>query len=77
MTLYVKSGCPWCDDAEEWLRARSLSYERVDVLRDEAGFARMRLISGQSLAPTLELGDGSVLADFDVGQLADFLRERS
>ena len=34
--------------------------------------ARMREISGQSLTPTMEV-DGKVLADFDTGQLSEFL----
>jgi hypothetical protein len=37
----------------------------------------MRQISGQSLAPTLELADGTVLPDFDVAQLERFLKEHS
>jgi hypothetical protein len=32
----------------------------------------MRQISGQSLTPTMEV-DGKVLADFDTGQLSEFL----
>jgi len=37
----------------------------------------MRQISGQSKAPTLEMPDGAVLADFDVGQLEKFLSQRA
>jgi glutaredoxin len=76
MKLYVKTWCPWCVDAENWLKARGISYEQKDVLSDAAAFSRMREISGQSLTPTLEMPDGSVLADFDVGQLERFLRQR-
>lgn len=36
----------------------------------------MRQISGQTKAPTLEMPDGAVLADFDVKQLERFLGER-
>jgi hypothetical protein len=35
----------------------------------------MRTVSGQTYAPTLELADGSVLADFDVGELEVFLKQ--
>lgn len=76
MILYVKPGCPWCDEAESWLDERGLAYERSDVISDRTAFARMREISGQSLAPTLEMKDGAVLADFDVRQLEKFLRAR-
>jgi glutaredoxin 3 len=74
--LYVKSWCPWCVDAERWLARRGLSFERVDVLEDGSAYSRMRRLSGQSLTPTLEMPDGGVLADFDVGELEGFLRRR-
>lgn len=75
MKLYVKIWCPWCVDAIRWLETRGLAFELIDVLKDGDAFSRMREISGQSLTPTLELEDGSVLADFDVRQLEKFLRE--
>jgi len=77
MKLYVKVWCPWCIDAEAWLTQKGFAYEQVDVLADPAAYARMREISGQSSTPTLELPDGDVLEDFDVGQLERFLRARS
>lgn len=76
MNLYVKVWCPWCIEAIEWMRARKLDFELVDVLADAAAYARMRKISGQSLTPTLELEDGSVLPDFDVRQLERFLQSK-
>jgi len=76
MKLYVKVWCPWCIEAEAWLKKRGLVYEQMDVLADPAAYARMREISGQSLTPTLELPDGDVLEDFDVGQLERFLRKK-
>ena len=76
MILYVKRWCPWCVDAMDWMKARGMEYELVDVEADRSGMARMRAISGQSLTPTLEMEDGSVLADFDTGQLERFLAKR-
>lgn len=72
MIVYVKRGCPWCTEALEYLERNEFEYEVRDVLADPESFARMREISGQSLAPTLEVG-GKVLADFDTGQLEEFL----
>lgn len=71
--LYVKVWCPWCIDAERWLDRRGYRYDRIDVLSDAQGYARMKEISGQSLTPTLETADGRVLPDFDTGQLERFL----
>ena len=72
-TLYTKLGCPWCVDAVDWLRARGYEFREVDVRREPAAMAEMKRVSGQSLAPTLVLADGTVLPDFDTRQLEAFL----
>jgi glutaredoxin len=77
MKLYVKIWCPWCIEAIDWLKARGYDFQLIDVLADADAFAHMRQISGQSLTPTLEMDNGDVLADFDVGQLEKFLRLRN
>ena len=77
MNLYVKPGCPWCVEAVDWLKSRGLAFREIDVFSEPGAFDHMKAISGQSLAPTLELADGTVLPDFDVGQLERFLRERA
>jgi len=76
MIVYVKPGCFWCTDAVRWLRARGIDHQAVDVFADRTAFDRMREISGQTKAPTLEMPDGAVLADFDVAQLERFLEDR-
>ena len=72
--LYVKAGCPWCVDAAAWLRARGYEFEEVDVRRDPSRAAELRQVSGQTMAPTLKVGD-KVLPDFDTRQLERFLQE--
>lgn len=76
MVVYVKPGCFWCSDAVAWLQARGIPHTAVDVFADRSGFDRMKEISGQTKAPTLEMPDGEVLADFDVAQLERFLARR-
>ncbi len=71
--LYVKSGCPWCIDAVGYLNERGYRYQEVDVSRDRAAFAKMQEVSGQTRAPTLQIGEDLVLADFDNRQLETFL----
>ena len=73
--LYVKTGCPWCEEAEEFLNSRDIAYDRLDVLRDAEAFARMKELSGQTKAPTLDW-DGEILADFGAAELEPFLKER-
>jgi len=77
MKLYVKIWCPWCIEAIRWLESKGYRFETIDVLSDSAAFAHMREISNQSLTPTLELDNGEVLPDFDVGQLESFLKSHS
>jgi hypothetical protein len=48
-----------------------VEYEKVDVVADEAAFDEMIRISGQDLAPVIEV-DGEILADFGPEQLAGF-----
>jgi len=74
MKLYVKTWCSWCVEAIDWLTRRDYSFEQVDVLASREDYDRMIEISGQRKTPTLELGTGEVLADFDVGQLEKFLK---
>jgi len=76
VVVFIKPGCPWCVEAIDWMKARGLEFRSIDVLSDADAYARMRAISGQSRTPTLEMENGDVLADFDVGQLEPFLRER-
>jgi len=57
--LFIKPGCPWCDEAIEWLDARKIQYETLDVIRDAA-------------APSVEW-DGHVLADFGADELETWL----
>lgn len=69
--LFIKSYCPWCQKAERWLKEHSIRYEAIDVISDEAAFAEMIRLSGQELAPVIEV-DGKILADFGPEQLAEF-----
>jgi len=72
--LFVKPGCPWCVDAEDWLRARGWDYECLDVTSDRSARLEMRELTGQTLAPSAEI-DGHVIPDFDTGQLEHFLKQ--
>jgi glutaredoxin len=72
--LFVKPYCGWCDKAERWLDQHGIEYETVDVIRDEAAYDEMIRLSGQDLAPVLDV-DGEILADFGPEQLAEFWRQ--
>jgi glutaredoxin len=69
--LFIKPYCPWCHKAQHWLDARGIQYETLDVISDHAAMAEMVRLSGQTLAPVIEV-DGQVLADFGPEQLERF-----
>jgi monothiol glutaredoxin len=76
LKLFIKSGCPWCDVAREWLDAQGFRYLVVDVLADRAAYDEMIHLSGQRKAPTLQAGD-LVLPDFGPEELAHFVKKHS
>jgi glutaredoxin 3 len=69
--LFIKPYCGWCDKAVRWLDDHNIAYEMIDVIADEAAFAEMIRLSGQELAPVLDV-NGQVLADFGPEELPGF-----
>lgn len=74
--LYVKSGCPWCHEAVEFLDGHGIGYRLREVTNDATAFAEMQKKSGQTKAPTLDW-NGKVLADFGTDELVPFLRDQN
>lgn len=72
--LFIKPFCGWCDEAVDWLDQHGLDYQKLDVIADGRARGEMVRLSGQSLAPVIDV-DGEVLADFDVDQLAAWWKE--
>lgn len=69
--LFIKPYCGWCHKAQRWLDERGIRYETLDVIANDKAFQEMVRLSGQSLAPVIEV-DGKVLADFGPEELAVF-----
>jgi len=72
--LFVKTYCGWCHEAQDWLEDHGINYECLDVNVDRAAWREMVQLSGQTLAPVLDV-DGEILADFDTDQLEDFWKK--
>jgi len=73
--LFVKSGCPWCDEAMEWLDQRGIRYELLDVLRNATARQEMLDLTGQTKAPSIDV-DGHILADFGADELEAWWRHQ-
>ena len=69
--LFIKPYCGWCHRAIQWLDERGIDFEEIDVIANEEALDEMMRLSGQDLAPVVEV-DGKILADFGPEELALF-----
>ena len=53
------------------MKERGIRHQEIDVIADETAYDEMISLSGQELAPVIEV-NGKILADFGPEQLADF-----
>lgn len=74
-TVYIKIGCPWCDDVVSYMEANNVPFKQVVVSGNKEAMQEMIDLSGQSKAPTMDW-DGEVLADFGVDELIPFLKKK-
>lgn len=72
--VYIKPGCPWCNEALAYFQQHGVDIDVRDVTRSRSNMQRMIEISGQSLTPTFEYGD-FVVADFSVDEFIDEIAE--
>ena len=75
VTLYIKPGCPWCDEVVYYLDRKNITVRTVVVSGNREAMHEMVGLSGQSKAPTMDW-HGEVLADFGVDELIPFLKQR-
>jgi glutaredoxin 3 len=72
--LFIKPYCGWCSQARDWLDQHNIKYEVLDVISDRKAFKEMEELSGQTLAPVIDV-DGEILADFGARELAVFWKK--
>jgi glutaredoxin 3 len=72
--LFVKPFCGWCRQAMDWLDDNGVRYDLLDVVADQRAYEEMYRLSGQTVAPVIEV-DGRVLADFGARELAAFWKK--
>ena len=71
--LFIKPYCGWCQKAMRWLDEHDIKYVTIDVIADDDAFEEMFRLSGQELAPVLEV-DGRILTDFGPEELPGFFK---
>jgi glutaredoxin len=74
ITVYTKTGCPWCIGVTEFLKEKNLPFVEKNVREDETYFAQMETLSGQTKAPVVII-DGFMLVDTDKEAVEKYLRE--
>ena len=73
--LYLKPGCPWCEEVTDWLATKKIPVRKVIVSGNREAMQEMIALSGQAKAPTMDY-HGEILADFGVDELIPFLKAR-
>jgi len=66
--LFVIPGCPWCEEAIDWLDSNGIKYEVLDVTKNQEARDEMHELTGQTRTPSIDV-DGHVLTDFDADEL--------
>ena len=74
--LFIKPYCGWCHKASRWLDDHDVEYETIDVIADDEAFDEMVKLSGQELAPVIDV-NGEILADFGPEELERFWNKLS
>ncbi|GEP43558.1 glutaredoxin family protein [Brevifollis gellanilyticus] len=73
--LFIKPGCPWCDEAIDWLNSHNIPFTALNVTRDAAARAEMLELTGQTKAPSIDV-DGEILADFGADELEAWWKKK-
>ena len=72
--LFIKPYCGWCRQAMDWLDDHDIPYDVLNVMDDDKAYDEMYKLSGQTLAPVIEV-DGQLLADFGAKELSAWWRK--
>ncbi len=64
VTIYTSSTCSWCEAVKDYLRAREIDFEEVDVSADVDRAQELVERSGQYGVPVVDI-DGEMVVGFD------------
>lgn len=72
VTVYSTTTCPWCVKAKDYLKAKGIEYNDVNVSVDPSAAKEMIEKSGQRGVPVLDI-NGSIVVGFDKPQIDKLL----
>ena len=64
ITIYTTDSCSWCQTTKEYLHAREIDFEEVDVSADRQRAMELVEKSGQQGVPVIDI-DGEIIVGFD------------
>lgn len=70
--IYTTPTCSWCQALKEYLRAREIDFEEVDVSADPAAAQEMIDKSGQMGTPVVDI-DGEIVVGFNKPEIDQLL----
>ncbi len=63
VTVYSTNYCPYCRQAEQFLKARGVPFENIDVTEDDAMRTKLVELSGQRTVPQIFI-DGKPIGGY-------------
>jgi glutaredoxin len=73
VTMYSTDWCPVCKRARSWLLANGISFEELDVDRNESARRRQLSLNPKGGVPTIDV-DGEVMIGFGPEHMQEILR---
>ncbi|MCD6141838.1 NrdH-redoxin [Candidatus Acetothermia bacterium] len=70
--IYTTPTCSWCQALKEYLRAREVDFEEIDVSADPAAAQEMIDKSGQMGTPVVDI-DGEIIVGFNKPEIDQLL----
>ena len=67
LTIYTKTGCPYCAAAKEDLQARGITYQEVNLSDEPQRIPELIKLSGGRIVPVIVDEDGKVTVGFGGG----------
>jgi len=59
--IYTIPTCPWCDKAKEWLTAKNVAFQEIDLTDSEQGRDEILAKTGQQGVPVIEIGETIII----------------
>lgn len=71
--VYSTPSCPYCFTLKEFLKEKNISFEDIDVSKDQVAAEEMIKKSGQMGVPVVDI-DGEIIVGFDKEKISKILK---